>query len=269
MPPHPWQALHPLEPAPPQRTPQKTKSAPPATTCITASVNSATNSITPSQPDHQLNPARATRQSQNLRDLDHPRPDRPGASTRSRPAEDQPALLARRNSPKSAARVMLRAERRVGTGHRMRLPVPGNAYAAMASAIASATRTALSLSRGSTRTTPPAGTEVAATAALSLARERFAEKQASGSRPCPVARRSHYRPEPGVRGPGGRYWFAFAAARAGLSQRRPNVISRRRGANRWRASGQVPHPPSPRLRPRECDRAAARDGATAMPRRES
>ena len=45
-----------------------------------------------------------------------------------------------------------------------------------------------------------------------------------------------------------------------------NVISRRRGANRWRASGRVPHPPSPRLRPRECDRAAARDGATAMPR---
>ena len=39
------------------------------------------------------------------------------------------------------------AERRVGTCHRMRLPVPGNAYAAMASAIASATRTARSLSR--------------------------------------------------------------------------------------------------------------------------
>ena len=36
-------------------------------------------------------------------------------------------------------------------------------------------------------------------AALSLARERFAEKQASGSRPCPVARRSRYRPNPSVR----------------------------------------------------------------------
>jgi hypothetical protein len=31
-------------------------------------------------------------------------------------------------------------------------------------------------------------------AVLSLARERFAEKQTSGSRPCPVARRSRYRP---------------------------------------------------------------------------
>jgi hypothetical protein len=57
---------------------------------------------------------------------------------------------------------LLRAGRRVGTCHRLRLPVPGNAYAVMASAIASATRTARSLSRGSTRTTPPAGTEVAA-----------------------------------------------------------------------------------------------------------
>ena len=45
----------------------------------------------------------------------------------------------------------LRAERRVGTGHGMRLPVPGNAYAVMASAIASATRTARSLSRDSKR----------------------------------------------------------------------------------------------------------------------
>jgi hypothetical protein len=43
------------------------------------------------------------------------------------------------------------AETRVGIGHGMRLPVPGNAYAVMASAIASATRTARSLSRGSTR----------------------------------------------------------------------------------------------------------------------
>jgi hypothetical protein len=35
-------------------------------------------------------------------------------------------------------------------------------------------------------------------AALSLARERFAEKRASGSRPCPVAHRSRYRPKGGV-----------------------------------------------------------------------
>ena len=44
--------------------------------------------------------------------------------------------------------------RRVGTGHGMRLPVPGNAYAVMASAIASATRTARSLSRDSKRQDP-------------------------------------------------------------------------------------------------------------------
>ncbi len=37
--------------------------------------------------------------------------------------------------------------------------------------------------------------------ALSFARERFAEKQASESRPCPVARRSRYRPDPSVRDP--------------------------------------------------------------------
>jgi hypothetical protein len=73
-------------------------------------------------------------------------------------------------------------------------PVPGNAYAAMASAIASATRTARSLSRGSTRTTPPAPRSPPR-AALSLARERFAEKRASGSRPRPVVRRSCLRPE--------------------------------------------------------------------------
>ena len=36
-------------------------------------------------------------------------------------------------------------------------------------------------------------------AALSLARERFAEKRASGSRPCPVVRRSCLRPRGGVR----------------------------------------------------------------------
>ena len=54
------------------------------------------------------------------------------------------------------------AESRVGTGHRMRLPVHGNAYAAMASAIVSATRTGRSLS-GSTRRTPHAGAEVANT----------------------------------------------------------------------------------------------------------
>ena len=73
-------------------------------------------------------------------------------------------------------------------------PVPGNAYAAMASAIASATRTARSLSRGSTRTTPPAPRSPPR-AALSLARERFAEKRASGSRSRPVVRRSCLRPE--------------------------------------------------------------------------
>jgi hypothetical protein len=50
---------------------------------------------------------------------------------------------------------------------------------------------------------------------------------------------------------------------------RPNVISRRRGANRWRASGPVSHPPSPGLLQRECDRAASRDGVTAMPRMQS
>jgi hypothetical protein len=52
------------------------------------------------------------------------------------------------------ATASLLAERRVGTGHRMWLPVPGNAYAATASAIASATRTARSLSRGA-RAEPP------------------------------------------------------------------------------------------------------------------
>ena len=41
--------------------------------------------------------------------------------------------------------------------------------------------------------------EIAATAALSLARERFAEKRASGSRPRRVVRRSCFRPNPSVR----------------------------------------------------------------------
>ena len=44
----------------------------------------------------------------------------------------------------------------------------------------------------------PAGTEVAVTTALSLARERFAEKRASGSRPRRVVRRSCFRPEAGA-----------------------------------------------------------------------
>ena len=53
------------------------------------------------------------------------------------------------------------------------------------------------LSRGSMRWTPPRRHRGHRHGpALSLARERFAEKQASGSRPCPVARRSRYRPEP-------------------------------------------------------------------------
>ena len=115
----------------------------------------------------------------------------PNAATTSR---RRPALIVVRASRRRLHPALLGAERRVGTGHGMRLPVPGNAYAAMASAIASATRTARSLSRGSTRTTPPAGSEIAATAALSLARERFAEKRASGSRPRPVVRRSCLRP---------------------------------------------------------------------------
>ena len=45
-------------------------------------------------------------------------------------------------------------------------------------------------------------------AALSLARERFAEKRASGSRPCPVVRRSCLRPNPSVR-PGALRTTAF------------------------------------------------------------
>ena len=53
------------------------------------------------------------------------------------------------------------------------------------------------------------------------------------------------------------------------SRWRRNVISRRRGANRYRASGPVPHPPSPRLQPHKRDRAASRDGVTAMPRAQS
>ena len=62
--------------------------------------------------------------------------------------------------------------------------------------------------------------------------------------------------------------IAFAVATRGLARvhRRPNVISRRRGANRQRASGPVPQRPSPRRLPRECDRAACRYGVTAMPR---
>jgi hypothetical protein len=70
----------------------------------------------------------------------------------------------------------------------------------MASAIASATRTARSLPRGSMRWTPPRRHQGRRHGpALSLARERFAEKQASGSRPRPVVRRSCLRPRGGVR----------------------------------------------------------------------
>ena len=65
----------------------------------------------------------------------------------------------------------------------------------MASAIASATRTARSLSRGSPRTTAPAGTEVAA-AGRSIPRARALRRKA-GVRisACPIARRSRFRPE--------------------------------------------------------------------------
>ena len=63
--------------------------------------------------------------------------------------------------------------------------------------------------------------------------------------------------------------FAARAAHSGRAHWRPNVISRRRGANRERGSGPAPHPPSPRLQPRKCDRAASRDGVTAMPRIQS
>ncbi len=77
------------------------------------------------------------------------------------------------------------AERRVGTGHGMRLPVPGNAYAAMASAIASATRSARSLSRGSTRwRLTREGREL-----RRARRSRFPRNQASGLvRPSLLAR---------------------------------------------------------------------------------
>jgi hypothetical protein len=54
--------------------------------------------------------------------------------------------------------------------------------------------------------------------------------------------------------------------RSQRSLRRPKVISRRRVANRSRASEPGSHRPSPRLRPRECDSAASRDGVTSMPR---
>ena len=63
--------------------------------------------------------------------------------------------------------------------------------------------------------------------------------------------------------------FAVRAAHSGRAHRRPNVISRRRGANRERGSGPAPHPPSPRLQPRKCDRAASRDGVSGMPRIQS
>ena len=53
------------------------------------------------------------------------------------------------------------------------------------------------------------------------------------------------------------------------SQRRPNVISRRRVLTGKRASGPGSHPRSPRPLPRECDRAASRYGVTAMPRQRS
>jgi hypothetical protein len=50
-------------------------------------------------------------------------------------------------------------------------------------------------------------------AALSLAPEGFAEKQASGSRPCPVARRSRFRPDPSVRGRGSARLHFFSRPR--------------------------------------------------------
>jgi hypothetical protein len=65
-----------------------------------------------------------------------------------------------------------------------------------------------------------------------------------------------------------RYRFCSWTARAARSKWQPNVISRRGDASPWRASGPVRHPTSPRLRPRECDRAASRDGVTASPRKE-
>ena len=92
----------------------------------------------------------------------------------------------------------MRAERRVGAGHGMRLPVPGNAYAGMASAIASATRTARSLSRGRMRRTPPRrhrGRRQGRTIPRARALRRKAGVRISA---CRVAGRSRYRPEAGV-----------------------------------------------------------------------
>ena len=49
--------------------------------------------------------------------------------------------------------------------------------------------------------------------------------------------------------------FALQCLQQRLVLRRPNLISRRRRASRYRANGPVPHPPSPGLLSRECDPA--------------
>ena len=56
--------------------------------------------------------------------------------------------------------------------------------------------------------------------------------------------------------------FASHAGRGRQAQWRPSVISRRRGASRYRPSGPVRRTRWPRLPPRECDSAASRDGVT-------
>ena len=66
------------------------------------------------------------------------------------------------------------------------------------------------LSRGSTTQPHPPAPRSPPRAALSLARERFAEKRASGSRACPVVRRSCLRPISAVLPRGvGRFLFSF------------------------------------------------------------
>ena len=103
----------------------------------------------------------------------------------------------------------------MGAGHGMRLPVPGNAYAVMASVIASATRTARSLSRGSTRTTPLAGTEVAATG-RTIPRARALRRKA-GVRISAAPSSSSLVLAPRCnRAPPGRDTSAFVRASAGL-----------------------------------------------------
>ena len=105
----------------------------------------------------------------------------------------------------------------------------------MASAIASATRTARSLSRGSRRRTPPAGTEVAATG-RTIPRARALRRKA-GVRDCAAAR---------LLFPGG--CSELASAKATSESRR----SRRAGAGRMIAFAA----PERRTRRRACLRNA-------------